>query len=174
MAGTSYDVDLEHSVPERSISAPDATATSRMRLSEPPDEHVARPIPSSAFIASGGPSAPKTRSRQWNDEFQRLMERLMRGGGREKRGKRKGDNSDDEQEEAARALRQLCIEFSRIATDIGKCIINELFLPPEERTLPPITDSIGGVAGGEKYIHPEEGIFFKFAVRARCTWMREG
>jgi hypothetical protein len=37
-------------------------------------------------------------------------------------------------------------------------------MKPEDRTIPPVTQAIGGIAGGEKYIHSEQGIFFKFAV----------
>jgi hypothetical protein len=42
----------------------------------------------------------------------------------------------------------------------GKIIISEVFLPYKQKTIKPI--SIGGVAGGEKYIH--RGILFKFAM----------
>lgn len=42
----------------------------------------------------------------------------------------------------------------------GRIIISEMCLPIEEKTIKPI--SVGGVAGGEKYI--VRGIFFKVAI----------
>ncbi len=42
----------------------------------------------------------------------------------------------------------------------GKIIISELFLEPSQRTIP-LATSVGGTAGGVKYIY--HGILFKFA-----------
>ncbi|PRP76021.1 hypothetical protein PROFUN_01737 [Planoprotostelium fungivorum] len=50
-------------------------------------------------------------------------------------------------------------EFLRTAQLYGKIIVNEKFLPSEMKTVKPC--SLGGTAGGEKYIC--EGILFKFA-----------
>lgn len=48
-------------------------------------------------------------------------------------------------------LFQLCEEFAMVAARVGKTIISELFLPLEQKTIPPITSRVGGVAGGEKF-----------------------
>lgn len=61
-----------------------------------------------------------------------------------------------------RALRDLSDQFAERAKNIGKKIIEELYLPPSEKTILPVTGYVGGIAGGEKYI--EDGIFFKFAL----------
>jgi hypothetical protein len=54
----------------------------------------------------------------------------------------------------------LAKDFVAAAKMYGKIIISEVFLPYKQKTIKPI--SIGGVAGGEKYIH--RGILFKFAM----------
>lgn len=87
--------------------------------------------------------------RDWNSEFQYLMEGLF-------------DN-----EENIEKLRDLCEAFATVAKEIGTIIISELFLPPHERTIPPVTSTVGGVAGGEKYVYEPDRIFFKFAVDDR-------
>lgn len=50
--------------------------------------------------------------------------------------------------------------FTDVATQVGTTIIEEKFRAAETRLIK--AQNVGGVAGGEKYIH--EGIFFKFAV----------
>eukprot|EP01119_Soliformovum_irregulare_P025748 TRINITY_DN9620_c0_g1_i3.p1 TRINITY_DN9620_c0_g1~~TRINITY_DN9620_c0_g1_i3.p1 ORF type:complete len:666 (+),score=209.19 TRINITY_DN9620_c0_g1_i3:3-2000(+) len=89
--------------------------------------------------------------RDWNEEFQQLKERelLM------------------QQDHAAEfdrlsELRTLIEDFAKTAETIGTKIISELFLPMDRKTIVPRTSSVGGVAGGAKYI--EQGIFFKFPV----------
>lgn len=57
-------------------------------------------------------------------------------------------------------FRKLSISFCDIASKIGKTIIEEKILPLDQKSIKPV--SIGGVAGGEKYIY--EGIFFKFSI----------
>lgn len=47
------------------------------------------------------------------------------------------------------------------ATMFGKIIISEVFLPDSEKTIKAVK-SVGGNAGGEKYLF--NGILFKFAV----------
>lgn len=42
----------------------------------------------------------------------------------------------------------------------GVQIINELY--NLNKTIPPVTSKVGGIAGGEKYLHG--GIFFKVAI----------
>jgi hypothetical protein len=54
--------------------------------------------------------------------------------------------------------------FVHVAKTFGKVIISERNLPPHCRTINPV--SVGGVAGGEKYIY--HGILYKFAV----DWLR--
>ena len=41
-------------------------------------------------------------------------------------------------------------------------IISEKFVADDKKTIPPLTQQLGGVAGGEKYI--VAGILFKFAI----------
>lgn len=86
--------------------------------------------------------------RNWNERFQSLREQMLAGTLRA----------------PTQALRSLCEEFAKVAKSIGTTIISELFMNPDERTIKPVTQAIGGIAGGEKYIHAEEGIFFKFAL----------
>ena len=46
------------------------------------------------------------------------------------------------------------------ATIYGKIIISELGMPVPQKTIKPI--KLGGVAGGDKYLH--QNILFKFAL----------
>lgn len=59
-------------------------------------------------------------------------------------------------------LRQLSMEFTNTATQVGEVIIAEKFLPNDAKTIKSMTTQVGGYAGGEKYI--VDGIFYKFAV----------
>lgn len=58
-------------------------------------------------------------------------------------------------------LRQLCSRFADTASSIAVRIIEELHLPLSRRSIVPLSDSVGGIAGGEKYLH--SGIFFKLS-----------
>jgi hypothetical protein len=51
-------------------------------------------------------------------------------------------------------------EFENVATLFGRIIISERTLPENRKTIKPATKSVGGIAGGDKYIHA--GILFKF------------
>ena len=88
-------------------------------------------------------------SRDWNTHFQYLIEKLF------------------DSEDMVKELRKLCSEFAQVAKEIGTIIISELFLPLEKKTIPPITQTVGGFAGGEKYVYNPERIFFKFSVDFR-------
>ena len=55
---------------------------------------------------------------------------------------------------------KLATDFVHTAKSLGKIIIAENFLPPENRTIQHC--NVGGIAGGEKYVH--HGILFKFAL----------
>eukprot|EP01117_Protostelium_nocturnum_P010911 TRINITY_DN3939_c0_g1_i1.p1 TRINITY_DN3939_c0_g1~~TRINITY_DN3939_c0_g1_i1.p1 ORF type:complete len:1699 (-),score=618.56 TRINITY_DN3939_c0_g1_i1:206-5302(-) len=57
-------------------------------------------------------------------------------------------------------ISQLANDFEHTAITYGKIIISEASLPIHQKTVKPV--SIGGQAGGEKYIHA--GILFKFAL----------
>ncbi len=59
-------------------------------------------------------------------------------------------------------LRSLYEEFARVATAIGTTIITERFMRAEDRSVEVIQKL--GVAGGEKYIHRMQRIFFKLCV----------
>eukprot|EP01119_Soliformovum_irregulare_P004567 TRINITY_DN1561_c1_g1_i3.p1 TRINITY_DN1561_c1_g1~~TRINITY_DN1561_c1_g1_i3.p1 ORF type:complete len:907 (+),score=307.61 TRINITY_DN1561_c1_g1_i3:36-2756(+) len=87
-------------------------------------------------------------TRNWNEEFQSLMERSYL------------DSEKDFQRTVR--LRELCEEFTKLASRIGKLILSELYLDASQKSIPPITSSVGGVAGGDKYFF--EGIFFKIPV----------
>jgi hypothetical protein len=65
-----------------------------------------------------------------------------------------------ESESKYQKLSQLAHEFIFVAETYGKVIISEINVPVEHKTIKPI--SIGGQAGGEKYI--AQGILFKFAL----------
>eukprot|EP00029_Vermamoeba_vermiformis_P008257 TRINITY_DN3807_c0_g1_i2.p1 TRINITY_DN3807_c0_g1~~TRINITY_DN3807_c0_g1_i2.p1 ORF type:complete len:963 (+),score=137.13 TRINITY_DN3807_c0_g1_i2:44-2932(+) len=58
------------------------------------------------------------------------------------------------------SIKEAVDDFRDFACDIVKMIIDEAYLPVDQKTIKPI--DIGGVAGGEKYLHG--GVFFKFAV----------
>lgn len=58
------------------------------------------------------------------------------------------------------ALSELATDFTTTAKQYGKIIVSELFLPTHMKTITPVT--VGGVAGGEKYI--VHNILFKFAL----------
>ncbi|EGC32510.1 hypothetical protein DICPUDRAFT_15088, partial [Dictyostelium purpureum] len=77
----------------------------------------------------------------WNSEFQRLLE------------------MDDCLEKFER-LSSLEHDFVYAAETYGRIIISENFLSNELKTIKPV--SVGGIAGGEKYI--VQGILFKFAL----------
>jgi hypothetical protein len=38
----------------------------------------------------------------------------------------------------------LCDEFASLASHVAKVIIRELFLPVQQKTIPPITEVVGG------------------------------
>ncbi|GAM27028.1 hypothetical protein SAMD00019534_102030 [Acytostelium subglobosum LB1] len=79
----------------------------------------------------------------WNSEFQNLLEM---------------DDSLDKFERLA----SLEHDFVYAAEAYGRIIISEHLLPNEMKTIKPV--SVGGVAGGDKYI--VQGILFKFAVES--------
>ncbi|PRP85823.1 hypothetical protein PROFUN_06015 [Planoprotostelium fungivorum] len=83
--------------------------------------------------------------RDWNAEFQRIVEGLEEA---------------DKQEKLNRYLRlsHLAQDFVYVAKTYGKIIILERF--SKKKTILPV--AVGGYAGGEKYI--AQGILFKFAV----------
>lgn len=60
-------------------------------------------------------------------------------------------------------MKNLELDFVHTAETYGKIIIQEMCLPDDRKTLRPV--SVGGVAGGAKYI--SNGILFKFAVDER-------
>ena len=56
-------------------------------------------------------------------------------------------------------LGSLATDFARVASTYGRTIISEKFLPTATKTIQPV--SVGGVAGGEKFV--AVGMLFKFA-----------
>jgi hypothetical protein len=79
--------------------------------------------------------------KDWNHELQSLLDM-------------------EPSEEKYLKLRELAHDFNLTAEVYAKILISELFLSPNEKTIPPST--IGGLAGGTKFIC--QGILFKFAV----------
>ncbi|KNC55344.1 uncharacterized protein AMSG_12404 [Thecamonas trahens ATCC 50062] len=61
----------------------------------------------------------------------------------------------------AQAIAQLSQELVAAATPVVKTIVNELHIPFPDKTIKPVTQSVGGMAGGDKYIR--DGLFFKLA-----------
>ena len=100
-------------------------------------------------------------SLEWNEKFQSLLEQ----------------NFENTENALARAvkLRELCSDFKEASLECGKYIIEQhlglrtsLEVGSECKTkidLRRIKKLEGrGVAGGEKYVHPDLGIFFKFCI----------
>lgn len=91
-------------------------------------------------------AAPGVEPFDWNEQFQQIQ----------------AEYYDDYEKELDRLdrLNAFVEKFTAVATEAGRTIISELFLPEESRTIRSITAKVGGIAGGEKYIC--RGIFFKF------------
>ncbi|PRP82048.1 hypothetical protein PROFUN_03738 [Planoprotostelium fungivorum] len=83
--------------------------------------------------------------RNWNEEFQKILDLPQR--------------TTEERVKRFEQISQLASEFERTSILYGKIIINEETLSIDQKTIKPI--SIGGQAGGEKYVHA--GILYKFA-----------
>ena len=83
----------------------------------------------------------------WNERFQRLLEMPT--------------VTPQQEERRAIGIKRMCRAFVDAASRAGRDIIADRSLPVEERRIKP-ADGMGGVAGGEKYVHG--GIFFKFAL----------
>jgi hypothetical protein len=91
-----------------------------------------------------GTSKPESTSfavKDWNEDFQQLLQ------------------TEDNYDKFVN-LGQLAQEFVYTAQTYGRVIISELSVPIQNKTIRPT--SIGGAAGGEKYI--VNGILFKFAL----------
>jgi len=98
-------------------------------------------ISSFELPAAAKPTTLPTGHREWNDEFQTMAQ-------------------DRVWFKFYPHMAALATQFEETAFTIGKFIISERALPPENRTIKPV--KIGGVAGGDKYI--KHGILFKFAT----------
>jgi hypothetical protein len=70
------------------------------------------------------------------------------------------DSNAEQLVDISNKLTALVEDFTETASEVGKTIISELHLPPDQRQVKPI--DAGGIAGGEKSI--AKGIFFKLAV----------
>merc|ERR1712137_1168416 len=82
----------------------------------------------------------------WNERFQELLDL--------------DDSTEEKCLEKYQKLSALSADFVHTAKNFGKVIISERSFKNDHRTLCPRI--VGGVAGGEKYIH--HGILFKFAL----------
>ena len=74
----------------------------------------------------------------------------------------KNFTNTEDQLKRARELRELCESFEKDSLECGKEIIED-YVGIEKKNLKGIKKLENkGIAGGEKYIHKELGIFFKF------------
>lgn len=89
-----------------------------------------------------------TQDRNWNEEIMLLVDRIYTS------------NDVSEKCQITHQLLNLVKEFQDFAITEAKVIIDEIGLPTEQKTIKPV--NLGGVAGGQKYIHG--GIFFKLAI----------
>lgn len=96
--------------------------------------------------------------RNWNKEFQDILDSFSIS--KTEKELEAGQAALVNRGQQADKLCTLAKDFVAAAKMYGKIIISEVFLPYKQKTIKPI--SIGGVAGGEKYIH--RGILFKFAM----------
>ena len=88
--------------------------------------------------------------RDWNEDFQTLLSQVN------------DDETVLDQQTAFEQLSELAADFAFTARAIGRLIISEKYLAPAQKTIKPLTDTMGGSAGGEKYcVH---NIVFKFTV----------
>lgn len=83
----------------------------------------------------------------WNEAFQRALEMPQ--------------TTESQKLLRSEFIATVSQDFVQTAIMYGKLIISEVFLPDENKTIKP-TKSIGGNAGGEKYLF--NGILFKFAI----------
>jgi hypothetical protein len=91
----------------------------------------------------------------WNTPFAALLDRL-RG---------------PDEAEAAQQLRELFNRFAAVASEAVQDIVDDLSKPLEERRH--ACASVGGLAGGLKYVVPECGLFVKFASNAHGIYACE-
>lgn len=99
--------------------------------------------------------------RNWNAEFQSALS-LPNG-------------TLDEQVLRSKTLMTLYEDFVLKVKETAEIIVLEVSHPPQLKTIKPL--NIGGIAGGEKYIH--ENIFFKFSIDMHGIyggdeWSRKG
>ncbi len=87
----------------------------------------------------------------WNLEYQPIIQALR---------KTTTETSTDEKLGIYQKLSYLYSNFVHTATNYGKIIIGEVYLPDEQKTIPPAP--VGGFMGGAKYV--AQNIYFKFAV----------
>lgn len=83
----------------------------------------------------------------WNDRFQELLEASRKA------------SIGNQMIDIYRSMSSIVRDFNHVASHYGTIIISELFLPIEQKTVPPW--DVGGIAGGIKY--KAQGIIFKFA-----------
>eukprot|EP01125_Pyxidicula_operculata_P011063 TRINITY_DN3612_c0_g1_i6.p1 TRINITY_DN3612_c0_g1~~TRINITY_DN3612_c0_g1_i6.p1 ORF type:complete len:233 (+),score=33.32 TRINITY_DN3612_c0_g1_i6:38-700(+) len=88
----------------------------------------------------------------WNERFQTLMDALNES-------VESIETNSFEMVAYYTEVLSLAKDFVNVAQMYGKIIISERFLSNSEKTIQP-SDSIGGLAGGSKYV--KQGILFKF------------
>eukprot|EP00003_Mantamonas_plastica_P013281 TRINITY_DN2323_c0_g1_i4.p1 TRINITY_DN2323_c0_g1~~TRINITY_DN2323_c0_g1_i4.p1 ORF type:complete len:350 (-),score=80.71 TRINITY_DN2323_c0_g1_i4:1481-2530(-) len=102
-------------------------------------------------ILSGAASMVDDTARDWTAEFQALLS--------------KPTFSKQDQLDRQADLETMVDEFVEFSKPIVKTIVHERSMQDAQRTIPCVSSTVGGQAGGEKYMH--KNVFFKFAVDSK-------
>jgi len=103
---------------------------------------------------------PLTTTRDWNQEFQALLDKRLAENDSGNTHTMFSEENDQLIIQTRLEIGEFAKQFVQQAVKIGKIIISEFSVGKTHKTIPPI--DIGGIAGGLKYIH--DGMFFKFVV----------
>jgi hypothetical protein len=107
-----------------------------------------------------GPSPDASPQRDWTQEMYSHLSDVQKRSLRTSGNLIENPDKYVERGTTVNSLIDVAASFTSMATRHGTTIIEEKFKPADARTIK--SQNVGGVAGGEKYIH--DGIFFKFAV----------
>ena len=107
--------------------------------------------PAGDVFGAGHLSSSAASSFSWNERFIEAVERI---------GALTHSSHAAERLRAYESLARLAGDFTDTVRTYARIIISEVYLPPEQKTIPP--RAVGGIVGGDKYV--AHGILFKFAV----------
>ena len=144
----SYDYDILSNAIESDDECEQNEGSSSSKAAVSNSQPGQPPPPPAAALPSPHPSTSNDLSLLKNKLFQHNMDKI-------------NDETILEQEEAFETLAQLSRDFVASALTFGQIIIAERFLEDSEKTIKP-EPSLGGLAGGEKFIIKHAGILFKF------------